>query len=296
VTLPVPSRSAPDTALPCAAEHRCGNCDAQLSGPYCSVCGQHAHASARSLGAVLHDAWHDITHVDGRLWHTLWLLFSRPGQLTKDYFEERRARYLPPVRLYLVLSVLFFSLSAGTGHVTDHTVKSADEQYPDIPCDKFFAPDGTQLERLAHEACARYDKWDNDSFSKTLVHNIPRMMFVFLPLMAGIVTLLYWRPRRFYVEHLVFLLHNHSALFLVFVALQVGGALAEAWHPLSALVSFAEFPVFLYVIWYPYAAMRRYYGQGRALTFSKYLVTGLAYGVCLAITLAVTALVTTLND
>ena len=64
---------------------------------------------------MLHGAWHDITHVDGRLWLTLWLLFARPGRLTVDYFQEQRARYLPPVRLYLVLSILFFGLGMNLG-------------------------------------------------------------------------------------------------------------------------------------------------------------------------------------
>ncbi|MFO1410828.1 MAG: DUF3667 domain-containing protein, partial [Steroidobacteraceae bacterium] len=88
----------------------CGNCGAHLQGPYCAQCGQHAHASARGFGALLHDGWHTLTHLDGRFWKTLWALLRRPGFLTIEYFAGRRQRYLPPVRLYLVLSVLFFAL------------------------------------------------------------------------------------------------------------------------------------------------------------------------------------------
>ena len=51
--------------------------------------------------------------------------------------------------------------------------------------------------------------------SKSVVHNIPRAMFVFLPLLAMVMWLLYWRPRRHYVEHLLFLIHNHAFVFLV---------------------------------------------------------------------------------
>src|SRR4029453_9696672 len=39
---------------------------------------------------------------------TLRLLFTRPGQLTAEMLAGRRARYIPPVRLYLVASVVFF--------------------------------------------------------------------------------------------------------------------------------------------------------------------------------------------
>ncbi len=41
-------------------------------------------------------------------------------------------------------------------------------------------------------------------------------MFLFLPSVAAAMLLLYWRPRRLFVEHLVFLLHNHAAAFLAF--------------------------------------------------------------------------------
>ena len=47
-----------------------------------------------------------------------------------------------------------------------------------------------------------------------MVHNIPRAMFMFLPLLALVMKLLYWRPKRYYVEHLLFLIHNHAFVFL----------------------------------------------------------------------------------
>lgn len=96
----------------------CGNCGATLMGPYCFDCGQHRHESARSVSALFEDAWHVATHVDGRFWQTLYILLFKPGKLTKEYFAERRARYLPPVRLYLVLSVLFFARGLATVPLT----------------------------------------------------------------------------------------------------------------------------------------------------------------------------------
>jgi hypothetical protein len=292
-SLPDPNHSPPETAM---ASHRCGNCDTVLTGPYCSGCGQHAHASARSLTAVLHDGWHDLTHVDGRLWHTLWLLFSRPGRLTEDFFQERRARYLPPVRLYLVLSLVFFSLAASTGEFSSSSEPAGTRHNPDIPCEKLILIDHPSFAHISHDACVRFVKMGSDNFVKTMTHNIPRMMFVFLPLMAGVVALLYWRPRRYYVEHLVFLLHNHSVLFLGFVAQALIETLAHLWRPLAMLGSITGFALFLYVLWYPYAAMRRYYGQGRTLTGAKYLFIGLAYGLCLVITFVGTAVITTFNE
>jgi hypothetical protein len=79
-------------------------------------CVKHGHASARSVSALFHDTRHTVTQVDSRFWQTMYtlLLLLQPGRLTQEYLAERRACYLPPVRVYLVLSVLFFAFgSAG---------------------------------------------------------------------------------------------------------------------------------------------------------------------------------------
>lgn len=90
----------------------CANCGAPLSGRYCSSCGQ------RHLEQPVHHFWHflgealeDLTHADSRLWQTLRALLFRPGYLTREFLEGHRVRYLPPVRLYLVLSLIFFVIA-----------------------------------------------------------------------------------------------------------------------------------------------------------------------------------------
>src|ERR1700733_7732012 len=97
----------------------CRNCSATLAGPYCAQCGQHAHESAHSLQLLFHDAWHLLTHLDGRLWGTLAPLLVQPGRLTGEYFADHRARYVPPFRLYLVISVAFFGLASLTTTVSN---------------------------------------------------------------------------------------------------------------------------------------------------------------------------------
>jgi hypothetical protein len=86
----------------------CLNCGAELSGQYCGQCGQRASGRLISLWELMRDAFGDLLELDSRLWRTLIPLLIRPGKLTKDYLEGRRARYMPPFRMYLVLSVIFF--------------------------------------------------------------------------------------------------------------------------------------------------------------------------------------------
>ncbi len=79
-----------------------------LAGQYCGQCGQRASSRLISLWELVRDAFGDLFELDSRLWRTLRPLLLRPGLLTRDYLEGRRARYMPPFRMYLVLSLIFF--------------------------------------------------------------------------------------------------------------------------------------------------------------------------------------------
>jgi len=89
----------------------CLNCGTALRGQYCGSCGQRASGRLISLWELLRDAFGDLFEMDSRLWRTLIPLLIRPGKLTLDYLEGRRARYMPPFRMYLVLSLIFFVIA-----------------------------------------------------------------------------------------------------------------------------------------------------------------------------------------
>ena len=46
--------------------------------------------------------------LDGRIARTLPRLLFRPGSLSRDYSEDKRSRYVPPFRLFLLSSLLFY--------------------------------------------------------------------------------------------------------------------------------------------------------------------------------------------
>ena len=103
---PVPVVSAPEP--PQALTLVCANCHAALAGEYCGVCGQRHEPHVHTVAHFAGEAFESVSHADSRLWRTLWYLLARPGFLTREFFAGRRVRYLPPFRLYLVISVLFF--------------------------------------------------------------------------------------------------------------------------------------------------------------------------------------------
>jgi hypothetical protein len=109
--------SASDAAH--AAPAQCENCATALQGPYCHVCGQHAHNPLRSFGHAVEEVLESFWHLDGRFVRTLRDLLV-PGRLAANYLGGHRARYVPPLRLFLVLSVLTFFVGRLTLHFDPH--------------------------------------------------------------------------------------------------------------------------------------------------------------------------------
>ena len=104
-------------------------------------------------------------------------------------------------------------------------------------------------------------------------------MFLFLPLLALVMKLLYWRPKRYYVEHLLFLIHNHAFVFLALAVLTLLKMIPVVGDHVGLLEAF----VWLYLLWYLYRAMRNVYDQSRGLTLLKYFAIGFAY-ICAGVT------------
>ncbi|MEL7448142.1 MAG: DUF4286 family protein [Pseudomonadota bacterium] len=87
---------------------RCRNCGAALMGQYCATCGQRDKHRMISLLELFRDFIGDLFELDSRIWRSLVPLLFRPGLLTLEYLSGRRVRYTPPLRMYLVLSLVFF--------------------------------------------------------------------------------------------------------------------------------------------------------------------------------------------
>ena len=86
----------------------CENCGTQLSGRWCSQCGQLGIDYRRSFGQVFVDSLEAFLSWDSKIFHTIALLITRPWRLTNDFLAGRRARYLHPARLYLIAGFVFF--------------------------------------------------------------------------------------------------------------------------------------------------------------------------------------------
>jgi len=89
-------------------EKVCLNCNTQLNGRYCHVCGQENLEPKESFWHLLTHFVYDVTHFDGKFFSTLKYLLFKPGFLATEYQKGRRASYLHPIRMYVFASAIFF--------------------------------------------------------------------------------------------------------------------------------------------------------------------------------------------
>jgi hypothetical protein len=91
---------AGETAHGAHGHGMCLNCGTALVGDFCHACGQTAHVHT-TLSSIGHDLLHGVFHFDGKIWNTVPMLFTRPGQLTRRYIAGERARFVSPLALFL---------------------------------------------------------------------------------------------------------------------------------------------------------------------------------------------------
>jgi hypothetical protein len=86
----------------------CENCGALLTGRWCSQCGQAAIDYRRSFRHIIVDVLDSFLSWDSKFFATIGWLIARPWHLTNQFLAGRRVRYVHPLRLYLLVSILFF--------------------------------------------------------------------------------------------------------------------------------------------------------------------------------------------
>ncbi len=88
----------------------CRNCGTVYFGNFCNECGQEAYTGAPTTLGFIYEFLTRNLFERGKVHRTLWQLVRHPGGLTVDFLEGRRQRFIRPVRLYFILSVMYFLL------------------------------------------------------------------------------------------------------------------------------------------------------------------------------------------
>jgi hypothetical protein len=315
-----------------------------------------------SVGHLIGHFFADITHFDSKIFTTLKDLIWRPGFLTREYVEGRRAAYLNPIRMYIFISAIFFVALFAENRESD------DQSQGDIRAVNVFrqqladslrkvaqedlrerGPGMDSLRRIFNtELAARLDsaprgqgmpeslslKWSSsgkvlidieerkyktvreyDSVQRSLPdssrdkgimawilrnnvrqkernggrsklhlevnvqHDIPKIMFVLLPLFALYVGWFYSRRKYYYVNHAIFSVHFHSFVFLFFLFLLLLNAVIPGDWTGVILAAISPLPIFVYLA----AALRGMYGQSVGMSLLKAMAISLLYAITLSI-------------
>ena len=175
----------------------CPNCGTPLVCHYCPECGQKVGPVNPTLHDFLHDLTHELLHVDSKIFRSVRLLLTRPGVLTREYFDGRKARYISPLRLYLIFSVAYFAASA----LALTPVFRPDEEIEVGTLGELFGVQNVTPEEA------------NSAIAEAQTHWAPRLMFLLVPVSALLVQIVTRRTGRNYPQHLYFTLHVHAAYF-----------------------------------------------------------------------------------
>jgi hypothetical protein len=272
----------------------CRNCGARLAGRYCSNCGQAADVHVPSTRELIHEVLEGLTHSDSRIWSTLGSLLLKPGKLTQEFIAGRRAAYLPPFRLYLILSVAFF-LIASFSHVHGEVIRVDDDglhRTQESDCtngsiDFGWLTNHPELHTRFQRACIAVVRDNGNSLLHAAVATMPKAMFVFLPLIAALHMLMYWWPRHRYAVHLLFFLHLHAFFFFVAALLLLSGDAAAAWPPIAPVDNAVAAVLQWSLVVYSVVAMRRVFQMGWWLTLIKALALSLVYFSMLGLTISI---------
>lgn len=189
-------------------EQPCLSCGASGTGSYCAACGQPApRPDDFSLRRLAAEAWAEVSDVDSRLWRSLRGL-AIPGKLTRAWLDHEWSRHLPPLRLYLIASGVYFLLAWDVGYQLNAEMLRS-------------APAG----RVPPQLLAVY----SDPAAVDLASKLTALMkFLFVIPMGYWLALLHWGNRRPTGEHMVFALHYTTVDFALFSLLAPLVALSPA--------------------------------------------------------------------
>lgn len=134
----------------------CRNCGTELHGVYCHNCGQYARDLNQSFGSYVKEYLSNTYNLDGRIFQTIWLLFRKPGFLTREFMQGKINSYVHPLKLniFLLLVVMTVFAFSVTGYNSDEQAISTEEydemKTPALIIDRLNSLDGYTSKLINH--------------------------------------------------------------------------------------------------------------------------------------------------
>ena len=248
----------------------CKNCNSELLGIYCSECGQ-KNTELLSVKAIVKELTDNVFSFDSRFFITLKYLIIKPGFLTKEYWAGRRTTYLPPLRMYLVLSVLSFFLHS----FMDEGISFMEAPNQNSNSGTFaFNTDG--VPQIFHFIVDNLNKGikvtDERQLSKDFWGDyMPSAMFILMPFLGLLLLLVYKKKKLFYSYHLITVLHFHCFVFFS--------------NSIKELIPFIGYIITLFSFYYAVSMLKVIYQDSWFKTSMKFMMLLITYGTSVMLTM-----------
>lgn len=222
-------------------ETNCLNCDASVKGRFCHSCGQPIHDNLdRSLGRLLGEFFGNIFFLDNRFFLSVRYLICLPSQMTVEFLEGKRKKFISPVTLFLFLNLIYFFVNP----LTDYSLSLYDQTHSQ-PFSKWAKEwVDVKLEKESLDVNAYGITYQNasDNISKSI-------MIINIPIIAVFVYLMVFRKRKFYFDTLIFAFHFFSLFMFSWIMLDWVGLLIELLPGgKNSMLSTIVFNLFTFVI------------------------------------------------
>jgi len=202
-------------------------------------------------------------------------LFSRPGHVARDYMEGKRNRYTTPVRLYLIVSLIFFAAisisgvrivaietsmtETGPGIIvqmfqsgaTPSPLELTQAQLDDYNTDAGDAGVPRRLSDMALAAALDPEKVEGE------ITSIASQAQILMVIVFALLNLIL-HPKGRLIEHLVYALYFHAAFLPLIAVLIISGTHMPEIIPLAIAVAIMAWLGFSAFIW---AHDRGFYGS-----------------------------------
>ncbi|MBK1876565.1 DUF3667 domain-containing protein [Pelagicoccus mobilis] len=216
--------SAPATPSPSEPNApRCQNCSAPLNGPYCASCGQRDIEFKRDWKGLVGEYASSFLNVDGKIPRGLFQILFRPGLSTKVFLDGKRSSQIPPLRLYLFASLIFFLWF--TTSDTFQIVAPTEAEMAQLNED---ARPGSSAEALSEKMQEKFQS--PDAFIASVNTWLPRVFLLGVPTLA-LATRIVFRKRGYvYLEHAIISMHLQTFLLLWVLLVGILSDLLSIWN------------------------------------------------------------------
>ncbi len=159
---------------------KCLNCEAELRSDFefCPKCGQENTNNYVSVRELFNDLIGNYLSFDSRFGRSILPFLFLPAKLPTAFIEGERMRYLPPVRLYLIVSVVYF-------FVFNQTFLKIELQSSKLKQAIAMANDTTTKENITEEVLKEIEK-DSLEIAKTIAENPALNNIAFISSMANV--------------------------------------------------------------------------------------------------------------